>query len=198
MKRSGENWRKASTKQKILFTCHLRRLVHTHRWHMERNLGFVATFLHFFLFLFIFLDNVEKWRKVETSEDNMKKTRRKRAWGAKALRLWDHSPANIAKHMHNIIIQMAMNWKVFYRPVSTHTQMASHFYCDTKTCTHSDGISWMFAAWNGAKMPSEVTGAFVPSECDVLYIYIYICINIIALQHIARYCTQCSVFRNEE
>ena len=73
--------------------------------------------------------------------------------------------------MHNIIIQMAMNWKVFYRPVSTHTQMASHFYCDTKTCTHSDGISWMFAAWNGTKMPSEVTGAFVPSECDVLYIY---------------------------
>ena len=54
---------------------------------MERNLGFVATFLHFFLFLFIFLDNVEKWRKVEKSEDNMKKTRRKRAWGAKALRL---------------------------------------------------------------------------------------------------------------
>ena len=72
--------------------------------------------------------------------------------------------------MHNIIIQMAMNWKVFYRPVSTHTQMASHFYCDTKTCTHSDGISWMFAAWNGGKMPSEVTGAFVPSECDVLYL----------------------------
>ena len=66
---------------------------------------------------------------------------------------------------------MAMNWKVFYRPVSTHSQMASHFYCDTKTCTHSDGISWMFAAWNGGKMPSEVTGAFVPSECDVLYIY---------------------------
>ena len=72
MKRSGENWRKAATKQKNLFTCHLRRLVHTHthRWHMERN-----------------LDNVEKWRKVEKSEDNMKKTRRKRAWGAKALRL---------------------------------------------------------------------------------------------------------------
>ena len=86
--------------------------------------------------------------------------------GFEALR----SPANIAKHMHNIIIQMAMDWKVFYRPVSTHTQMASHFYCDTKTCTHSDGISWMFAAWNGGKMPSEVTGAFVPSECDVLYL----------------------------
>ena len=67
----------------------------------------------------------EKWRQHEANK-------RKRAWGAKALRLWDHSPANIAKHMHNIIIQMAMNWKVFYRPVSTHTQMASHFYCDTK------------------------------------------------------------------
>ena len=89
--------------------------------------------------------------------------------GFEALR----SPANIAKHMHNIIIQMAMNWNIFYRPVSTHTQMASHFYCDTKTCTHSDGIFWMFAAWNGAKMPSEVTGAFVPSECDVLYITLW-------------------------
>ena len=94
MKKSEENqekWRKLEksgykTKKSIHMPSETPG-THTHRWHMERNFGFVATFLHFFLFLFIFLDNVEKWRKVEKSEDNMKKTRRKRAWGAKALRL---------------------------------------------------------------------------------------------------------------
>ena len=44
---------------------------YTHRWHMERNLGFVATFLHLF---FIFLDNFEKWRKVRQHEENKKET----------------------------------------------------------------------------------------------------------------------------
>ena len=67
-----------------------------------------------------------------------------------------------------------MTWKVFYRPVSTHTQMAFHFYCDTRACTHSDGMSWMFAAWNVTKMPSEVTGTFMPIESNPLYVYMFV------------------------
>ena len=68
---------------------------HTQMAHGKKswNLGFVATFLHFFCFCSFFstmLKSGEKLRKVEKNEEIMKKKRRKSAWGTKALRLWDH------------------------------------------------------------------------------------------------------------
>ena len=47
VEKSAERWRNVTTKERFLSTCHLRCLIHTHRWHMERNLGFVAALLHF-------------------------------------------------------------------------------------------------------------------------------------------------------
>ena len=70
---------------------------YTHRWHMERNLGFVATFLHFFHFSPQFWrveKNKEKWRKWrkkrkvkkikenEENEEELSKMRKKsEKWG---------------------------------------------------------------------------------------------------------------------
>ena len=49
---------------------------HTPRWHMERNLDFVATFLHFSSFFSTMLkseENEEKWRKRKKSKGNEEK-----------------------------------------------------------------------------------------------------------------------------
>ena len=55
---------------------------HTHRWHMERNFGFVATFLNFSGFFSTMLKSEEnkekwrKWRKRKKSEENEEKWRK--------------------------------------------------------------------------------------------------------------------------
>ena len=46
---------------------------HTHRWHMERNLGFVATFLHFSPQYWKIEKKEEKWRKIKKNEEKWRK-----------------------------------------------------------------------------------------------------------------------------
>ena len=79
MKKSEEKWRNMKKKWRKMKNNGLQNkdfyphaiwdAWYTHRWHMERNLGFVATFQHFFTFL----HNSEEWRKIKKSEENEEK-----------------------------------------------------------------------------------------------------------------------------
>ena len=68
MKKSEEKW----LQNKNFYPHAIWDAWYTHRWHMERNLGFVATCQHFFTFL----HNSEEWRKIKKSEENGEKKKK--------------------------------------------------------------------------------------------------------------------------
>ena len=75
MKKHEEKWRKMKNSEekwlqnKDFYPHAIWDAWYTHRWHMERNFGFVATFLHFSSFFSTMLkseeneEKKEKWRK---------------------------------------------------------------------------------------------------------------------------------------
>ena len=76
MKKHKEKWRNMTTKQKFLSTCHLRRLIHTQMAH-GKKFWFCS---HFSPLFFIFLHNVEKWRKERKVKKMKKKEEKWRKW----------------------------------------------------------------------------------------------------------------------
>ena len=84
MKKNEENEKSGKNRRKVEKCDYKTKIsqmpdTHTPRWHMERNLDFVATFLHFSSFFSTMLkseENEEKWRKRKKSKGNEEKWRK--------------------------------------------------------------------------------------------------------------------------
>ena len=95
MKKSEEKWLQNKDFYRYAFWDAWYTHTHTHRWHMERNLGFVATFLHF---------SPQYW-KVEKKEEKRRKVKK-----------------NEEKWLQNKDFYRYAFWDAWY--THTHTQMA--------------------------------------------------------------------------
>ena len=72
VKKNEEKWRKVTTKQRFLSTCHLRCLVHTQMAHGKKS----CFCSHFSPLFSTMLKSAEKWKNMKKSEETWKKVQK--------------------------------------------------------------------------------------------------------------------------